>query len=196
MVHFFKIYLVFDYTNALEFLNFIITSTITKIKLPFYFTYMNSDDVIDNNNPNNNIKIKKGVNLTIINIICKIEKFDEVININREKILIIIRDKYIKGKIIPDDEEKFIIGFIVSLTIKKLTQYNYFYLIQNDYYNFFELQTDILFDIYKSNKYNEQYRNIIYGFLLSSKNDSNFYLNDMKMLKKERKNSDNNINMN
>ena len=196
MVHFFKIYLVFDYTNALEFLNFIITSTITKITLPFYFTYMNSDDVIDNNNPNNNIKIKKGVNLTIINIICKIEKFDEVININREKILIIIRDKYIKGKMIPDDEEKFIIGFIVSLTIKKLTQYNYFYLIQNDYYNFFELQTDILFDIYKSNKYNEQYRNIIYGFLLSSKNDSNFYLNDMKMLKKERKNSDNNINMN
>ena len=199
MIYFFKIYLVFDYNNALEFLNFIITSTITEITLPFYFTYMNIDDVIDNNNPRNNIKIKKGVTLTLINIICKIEEFDEVININRENILIIVKEKYLKGKIIPDDEEKFIIGFIVSLTIKKLMQYNYFYLIQNDYYNFFELQIDIMFDIYKSNKYNEQYMNIIYGFLLSSKNESNFFLGDMKMLKsekKERKNNENNINMN
>ena len=199
MIHFFKIYLVFDYTNALEFLNFIITKTITKITLPFYFTYMTSDEVIDNNNPRNNIKIKKGIILSIINIICKIEKFDEVININREKILIIVKDKYIKEKTIPNDEEKFIIGFIVSLTIKKLMQYNYFYLIHGEYYNFFELQIDILFEMYKINKYSEQYMNIIYGFLLSSKNDSNFYLNDIKMIKnekKERKNSSNNINMN
>ena len=31
-----------------------ITKTITKITLPFYFTYMTSDEVIDNNNPRNN----------------------------------------------------------------------------------------------------------------------------------------------
>ena len=195
LLNFFKIYLVFDYTNALQFLNFIIASTITKIQLPFYFTFMNSEDVIDKKDEKNNLKIKKGVTLTIITVICKIEKFSDVININREKILIIIKDKYSKGIVIPDDEEKFIIGFIVSLTIKKLVQHNYFYLIQGEYYNFFELQIDILFEIYKSNKYNEQYMNIIYGFLLSSKNESHFYLNDMKMLKADKKNSENNLNM-
>ena len=195
LMRFFKIYLLFDYTNALQFLNFIIASTITKIQLPFYLRYMTSDDVIDKKDEKNNLKIKKGITLTIINVICKIEKFSDVVNINREKILIIIKDKYSKGKLIPDDEEKFIIGFIVSLTIKKLVQHNYFYLIQGEYYNFFELQIDILFDIYKSNKYNEQYMNIIYGFLLSSKNESHFYLNDMKMLKNDKKISENNLNM-
>ena len=36
--------------------------------------------------------------------------------------------------------------------------------------------------------------NIIYGFLLSNKNDSHFYLNDMKLLKNEKANNENNFN--
>ena len=192
--NFFKIYLSFDYTNGIEFLNFVIESSIMKIKLPFYFNYLNSEDNNEYTTAKNNIKIRKGVTQAIINVICKITKFEDVININRERLLIVIKDKYLKGNSISDDEEKFIIGFIISLTIKKLSQYNYFYLIDGEYYNFFELQIDILFEIYKANKYDEQYMNIIYGFLLSNKNDSHFYLNDMKLLKNEKANNENNFN--
>ena len=188
--YFIKNYLLLDYNNAIELLKTLIKLSISKINIPFYFDYLHSKEIMDEDNLFNNQKIKNAITKIILTEISNIYKYESTININREKLLIIIYRKYLIKDKISEEEEKFIIGFILSLSIKNLFQYNYFYLIEGDYYNFFELQINILFEIYKMHDYIEQYMNLIFGFILPNKNESHFYLSDMKLLKNEKNKGD------
>ena len=192
---FIKNYLLLDYNNAIELLKNMIKLSLSKIDIPFYFDYLHSKEIIDEDNLFNNQKIKNAITKIILTEISNISKYESTININREKLLIIIYRKYLIKDKISEEEEKFIIGFILSLSIKNLFQYNYFYLIEGDYYNFFELQINILFEIYKMHDYAEQYMNLIFGFILPNKNEAHFYLSDMKLLKNEKNIGDTSSNL-
>ena len=180
----FKVYFLYDFVNAINLLGELISISIVEISNPFYFDIYDSDLFSK--------KIKNEITKLFINKINIITKFEEIININREYLLIVIHENILKEKNIENDVEKFILIFIESLTIEKYYNHKYFYFMNGEYYNFFELIFDILFEFSKSNNY-DKYIDMIFGFLISKENISKFYLTDMKILKdKKGKDIDNN----
>ena len=194
MIEYFRIYSSYDYSKAMNILLPIITLSISEIKSPFYFDFFESDNTNKNETPSNNNeqKLKSDIlKLIITNINIK-PKNEDIVNLNKERLLIIIYKKIIKNKSISNDVEKFIIVFLQSLSIQKSPKFNYFFLIEGEYYNFFELIVNILVAFFDSNE-NDKYIQILTGFLLQTDKESYFYLNDMKLLKQEKKIGENNI---
>ena len=188
---FFKIYLLIDYSNAINILQQLIELSIIKVKYPFYFYFIEKDEILDVKNDNDELKIKNDIMSVIINKLSTISGFESFINTNREKLLIIIYKKLLQKYNFPDSLEKFIIGFIINLPKDIEFQSNYFYLIDGEYYNFLELQIKVLFEFFKIHNYENQYIDIIKEFILTNKKDIIFSLTEMKTPKSDKNNNKN-----
>ena len=197
MANFFRSYLLYDFPNALDILREIISSSISEIEYPFYFEFLQSETIIDNKDPNNNQKIKNEILEILIDEINKKDKYREITNFNREKLLLIINEKVFKEKNISNDVEKFILAFVLTFNLKniKTNQINNFYLIEGEYYHFFELLLNILFVFYQIHNYDNKFIIYINDFLMSSKNISLFYLHDKKLLKNNKEINESHINI-
>ena len=188
---FFKIFLLIDYSNAINILEQLIELSITKVKYPFYFSFIEEEEIFEVKNYDDELKIKNDIMKIIIIKMYEIHKFEKIINENREKLLIILYKKLLEKYSFPNYLEKFIIAFIINLPKNREFQSNYFFLIDGEYYNFLELQINVLFEFLKIHNYECQYINIINGFILSNKKFSIFYTNEIKMLKNNKNNNEN-----
>ena len=194
---FFKIYLLCDFSNAISNLKEIMEASISEIKCPFYYDLVKSDFIIDLKDANNNQKIKDKIIEILIEKVNHKNEFKEIINYNKEKLLLIIYEKVTKEENISKEVEKFILAFILSFNLEniRLIQTNYFYLIEGEYYIFFELLLNILFEFYHKHESDESYNKYVKDFLISKKEISFFCLNDKKLLKNDKEISETHINL-
>ena len=194
---FFKIYLLCDFSSAISNLKEIMEASISEIKCPFYFDLVKSDFIIDLKDANNNQKIKDKIIEILIEKVNHKNEFKEIINYNKEKLLLIIYEKVTKEENISKEVEKFILAFILSFNLEniRLIQTNYFYLIEGEYYIFFELLLNILFEFCHKNESDESYNKYVKDFLISKKEISFFCLNDKKLLKNDKEISETHINL-
>jgi len=188
---FFRIYLINNEKNAFNILCQIIAISINKIKNPFYFNYIEIDENIDKKDRNNNKRIKNEITERIIIEIDKVNNSEEIITHNREKLLIIIYEIVKNTLKLSNIIEKYYITFIKELYEKAFFNSKYLYKIKGEYYNLLELSLNILFDIYKMENYDKQYKDLILKFLVLENNKSIFctidqicaYAKDNKSLK-------------
>ena len=182
---FFEIYLVYDFPSAFNLLEKIIFSTISEIKSPFYLKLLDYENIIDQNDPNNNKKIINEILKVIIKAINERNDFGEIINNNKEKLLLILYLIILKEKNIITEFENFILNFIMvnfDLQSPKIIQLNFFYCIKEEYFYFFESLLNVLFEYLELHNYDNKYLPFINGFLLSSAKSSFFGLNDLKLI--------------
>ena len=185
---FFEIYLIYDFQSAIDILENIILSTISEIESPFYFKFLNYENIIDKNDLKNNKKIIKEIFKLIFKSINKQDDFEEIINKNKEKLLLIIYLNLLKDKNNIIEFEKLILGFIMAnfnLSNQKLIQFNFFYLIKGEYYYLFELLLNILFEFFDLHNYDKNYLSFVKAFIFSSSKISFFMLNDQKLINNE-----------
>ena len=180
---FFRIYLIYNEKDAIDILSQIITISISKIKHPFYFNYIEIDENIDKNDKNNNERIKNELTERIIIEIDKVNNSEEIITHNREKLLIIIYEIVKNTLKLSNIIEKYYITFIKELYEKAFFNSKYLYKIKGEYYNLLELSLNILFDIYKMENYDKQYKDLILKFLVLENNKSIFCTIDQICLK-------------
>ena len=180
---FFRIYLINNEKNAINILSQIITISIDKIKNPFYFNYIEIDEYIDKNDRNNNERIKNEITERIIIEIDKVNNSEEIITHNREKLLIIIYEIVKNTLKLSNIIEKYYITFIKELYEKAFFNSKYLYKIKGEYYNLLELSLNIIFDIYKMENYDKQYKDLILKFLVLENNKSIFCIIDQMSLK-------------
>ena len=111
--------------------------------------------------------------------------FGEIINNNKEKLLLILYLIILKEKNIITEFENFILNFIMvnfDLQSPKIIQLNFFYCIKEEYFYFFESLLNVLFEYLELHNYDNKYLPFINGFLLSSAKSSFFGLNDLKLI--------------
>ena len=180
---FFRIYLIYNEKIAINILSQIIRLSINTIKHPFYFNYIEIDENIDKNDRNNNERIKNEITERIIIEIDKVDNSEEIITHNREKLLIIIYEIVKNTLKLSNIIEKYYITFIKELYEKKFFNSKYLYKIKGEYYNLLELSLNILFDIYKMENYDKQYKDLILKFLVLENNKSIFCAIDQICLK-------------
>ena len=177
-------YLTHDNNSAFNFLHSIIELSIDKIKHPFYFNFIEIDENIDKNDKEKNDKIKNEITKFII---LKINEnndiIEDIINYNRGLLIIIMND-IIKNKVkLSTEIEKYFIMYLKGLSENKFF-YNksLFKSKAGEYSNLLEIALNILFDIYKTSNFSENYNKIINEFIIVKKK-SVFSLIDEESIK-------------